>query len=96
MSGQSYTQFPAYDVLDKRHSPSWNDQTRAVVDKQLHQVLLVGRAPLCGVAAGGKDGAKRALDILREEILRDFGLLEVRPVAELGPRLLVRHNGTKL
>ncbi|MGE5270673.1 MAG: gluconate 2-dehydrogenase subunit 3 family protein [Thiohalocapsa sp.] len=30
--------FPTYDVLDKRGSPSWNDQTRAVVDKRLHAV----------------------------------------------------------
>ncbi|MBV9198651.1 MAG: alpha-hydroxy-acid oxidizing protein [Alphaproteobacteria bacterium] len=54
--------------------------------------VLVGRATLYGVAAAGKDGAKRALDILREEIMRDFGLLEVRSAAELGPRLLVRAN----
>lgn len=27
-----------YDVLEKRNSPSWNDQTRKVVWKRLHQV----------------------------------------------------------
>jgi hypothetical protein len=27
--------FPGYDVLAKRHSPSWNDKTRAVVDQRL-------------------------------------------------------------
>jgi hypothetical protein len=27
--------YPGYDVLRKRHSPSWNDQTRAVVDDRL-------------------------------------------------------------
>ena len=30
--------YPGYDVLAKRHTPSWNEQTRAVVDKRLHQV----------------------------------------------------------
>jgi hypothetical protein len=30
--------FPTYDVLDKWDTPSWNEQTRAVVDKRLHQV----------------------------------------------------------
>jgi (S)-mandelate dehydrogenase len=52
--------------------------------------VLVGRAALYGVAAAGKNGAKRALDILREEILRDLGLLGVPSIAELSPRLLVR------
>lgn len=27
--------YPGYDVLSKRHSPSWNDKTRAVVDQRL-------------------------------------------------------------
>jgi Gluconate 2-dehydrogenase subunit 3 len=30
--------FPTYDVLDKRNSPSWNDKTRAVIEKRLRQV----------------------------------------------------------
>lgn len=30
--------FPTYDALDKWDSPSWNNQTRAVIDKRLHQV----------------------------------------------------------
>jgi hypothetical protein len=30
--------FPTYDVLDKWDSPSWNEQTRAVVGKRLHEV----------------------------------------------------------
>jgi isopentenyl diphosphate isomerase/L-lactate dehydrogenase-like FMN-dependent dehydrogenase len=45
-------------------------------------------AVLYGVAAAGKDGAKRALDILREEILRDLGLLGVPSIAKLNRRLL--------
>ena len=52
--------------------------------------VFVGRAVLYGVAAAGRKGAKRALDILREELDRDLGLLGVRSVDELNPRLLVR------
>jgi (S)-mandelate dehydrogenase len=52
--------------------------------------VFAGRAVLYGVAAGGKDGARRALDILREELVRDLGLLGVPSIAELSPRLLVR------
>ena len=32
------TPYPTYDVLDKSDSPSWNDQTREVVRKRLHEV----------------------------------------------------------
>jgi (S)-mandelate dehydrogenase len=52
--------------------------------------VFVGRAVLYGVAVAGKAGAKRALDILREEMLRDLGLLGVPTIAELSPRLLLR------
>ncbi|MGH7029382.1 MAG: alpha-hydroxy acid oxidase [Stellaceae bacterium] len=52
--------------------------------------VLAGRAMLYGVASAGRAGAKRALDILREEIDRDLGLLGVPSIAELSPRLLVR------
>ncbi|MBV9376379.1 MAG: gluconate 2-dehydrogenase subunit 3 family protein, partial [Alphaproteobacteria bacterium] len=38
MSGRFHERFPDYDVLDKWDSPSWNDQTRAVVNRRLHQV----------------------------------------------------------
>jgi (S)-mandelate dehydrogenase len=52
--------------------------------------VFLGRAVLYGVAAAGKAGAKRALDIFREEIERDLGLLGVPSVAGLNSRLLVR------
>jgi (S)-mandelate dehydrogenase len=54
--------------------------------------VMVGRATLYGVAAGGRSGAKRALDILRDEVDRDLGLLgltSLRQVSEMRP-LLVR------
>jgi (S)-mandelate dehydrogenase len=57
--------------------------------------VFTGRAVLYGVAAGGRQGAKRALDILREEMMRDLGLLGVPSMADLSPRLLVHHDGAK-
>ncbi len=27
--------YPGYDVLAKRHTPSWNEKTREVVDRRL-------------------------------------------------------------
>lgn len=54
--------------------------------------VLIGRAALYGVAAAGKDGVKRALDILRNEIDRDLALLGAPSIADLGPSLLV-HTG---
>ncbi len=32
------TPYPDYDVLDKRDTPSWNDQTRRVVDRRVQEV----------------------------------------------------------
>ncbi len=52
--------------------------------------VFAGRAALYGVAAAGRDGAKKALDIIREEIDRDLGLLGVPSFAALNSRLLVR------
>jgi isopentenyl diphosphate isomerase/L-lactate dehydrogenase-like FMN-dependent dehydrogenase len=50
--------------------------------------VLIGRATLYGVAAGGYDGATRAIDLLREEIGRVMALLGVNTIEELGPELL--------
>jgi (S)-mandelate dehydrogenase len=52
--------------------------------------VFAGRAVLYGLAAAGRDGAKRALDILREEIDRDLALLGLRSIRELDRSLLVR------
>jgi len=38
MSGDFRNRYPTYNVLDKWDSPSWNDQTRAVVGKRLHEI----------------------------------------------------------
>lgn len=52
------------------------------------KAVLVGRAPLWGVAVAGQAGAKRALEILAEEILRVLGQLGCARVDELGPDFL--------
>ena len=52
--------------------------------------VMLGRAPLFGLAAGGEAGAVHALSILVEEIDRTLGQLGCRSVAELGPHLLKR------
>ena len=53
-------------------------------------LVLVGRATLYGLAAAGKPGVEKALEILCGEIERDLGLLGVSSVAELGPHLCTR------
>ena len=50
--------------------------------------VFVGRAPLYGVAAGGRAGVERALAILRGELERDLGLLGVPAIAGLDGSLL--------
>lgn len=52
-----------------------------------HAVLL-GRATLYGVMAGGEPGARRALEILGSELERAMKLCGVRAPAEIGPDLL--------
>ncbi len=54
--------------------------------------VMLGRATLYGLAAGGEAGVQRALEILTAEIDRALGQLGVRSVAELGPHLLRRVN----
>jgi len=50
--------------------------------------VLVGRATLFGVCAGGEPGAVRAIEILRDELVRTMQLCGVRRVGEIGPELL--------
>jgi (S)-mandelate dehydrogenase len=52
------------------------------------QAVLVGRATLFGVMAGGEPGAQRALQILSGELERAMRLCGVRSVAEIRPDLL--------
>lgn len=50
--------------------------------------VLVGRATLYGVAAGGQAGAERALNILRSEIRKTMGYAGCTSIADLGPDLI--------
>jgi len=50
--------------------------------------VQVGRSTLYGIAAGGEAGARRALDIYREEIGRVMALLGVNTIDQLGPEYL--------
>lgn len=52
------------------------------------RAVLVGRPTLYGAASAGEPGALRALEILREELVRAMQLCGVRSVAEIGPELI--------
>jgi (S)-mandelate dehydrogenase len=57
------------------------------------QGVLVGRAALYGVAAGGEAGARRALAILQDEFARSMRLCGARSVNEITPDLLFGPGG---
>ncbi|HEY8125453.1 MAG TPA: alpha-hydroxy acid oxidase [Methylocystis sp.] len=52
--------------------------------------VLLGRATLYGLSAAGAPGVERAIQILREEIDRDLGLLGAPSITALGPEYLTR------
>jgi len=54
------------------------------------EAVMLGRATLYGACAGGEAGAARALDILRDELVRAMQLSGVRSISEIGPDLLAR------
>jgi L-lactate dehydrogenase (cytochrome) len=56
------------------------------------KAVLVGRPYLWGLAAGGEDGAFRALEILRGEIDTCLALIGRRSLAELEPSIIGRHG----
>jgi isopentenyl diphosphate isomerase/L-lactate dehydrogenase-like FMN-dependent dehydrogenase len=49
------------------------------------RACLVGRPVLFGLAVGGDDGARRAIELLREELRTTMALLGCAAVEELGP-----------
>ena len=51
-----------------------------------------GRATLYGVAAGGEAGARRALEILREEVDMTMALIGCANINELGPDFLYENQ----
>jgi (S)-mandelate dehydrogenase len=52
--------------------------------------IMLGRAPLYGLAAGGEAGVHKALKVMTNEIDRVLGHLGCRSIGELGPHLLRR------
>ena len=50
--------------------------------------VLVGRAPLYGLAAAGESGVARALTLLAEEIARTMAMVGARNVSEIDSRVL--------
>src|SRR5690606_26075549 len=52
--------------------------------------VMVGRATLYGLAAGGQDGAQRAIALLRDEFEKTLGYLGACSAAELGPHMFAR------
>lgn len=49
------------------------------------RAVLAGRAPLWGLAAGGEEGARTVLELLRDELAVALHLAGCRTVAEIGP-----------
>jgi (S)-mandelate dehydrogenase len=54
------------------------------------QAVLLARAPLYGLMAGGEAGVERALAIFKSEIDRALGQLGCNSVADLGPEFVRR------
>jgi (S)-mandelate dehydrogenase len=50
--------------------------------------VLLGRATLYGLAAGGEAGAARAINLLKEEVSRTLGLLGCPDINQVGPEFL--------
>jgi (S)-mandelate dehydrogenase len=56
------------------------------------RAVLLGRAPLYGLAAGGEVGAARAIQILRAELDRTLALLGCPNIGALSPDVLYREQ----
>jgi (S)-mandelate dehydrogenase len=54
------------------------------------EAVILGRAPVYGLAAGGREGAIRALEILQEELDTTLALTGCRSIKDLSPDLLVK------
>jgi (S)-mandelate dehydrogenase len=52
------------------------------------QAVMIGRATFYGVCAAGEPGARRALEILNDELVRTMQLCGARRIAEIGPGLI--------
>ena len=52
------------------------------------EAVMIGRATFYGVCAAGEEGARRALEILSDELVRTMQLCGARSIGEIGPELL--------
>ena len=52
------------------------------------EAVMIGRATFYGVCAGGEPGARRALEILSDELVRTMQLCGARGIGEIGPDLI--------
>jgi (S)-mandelate dehydrogenase len=52
------------------------------------EAVMIGRATYYGVCAAGERGARRALEILSDELVRTMQLCGARSIADIGPELL--------
>jgi (S)-mandelate dehydrogenase len=50
--------------------------------------VMLGRATLFGAVAAGEAGARRAIEILRDELYRSMQLAGLRSISEIGPDLI--------
>jgi L-lactate dehydrogenase (cytochrome) len=55
--------------------------------------VFVGRPFMYAAAVGGQAGVEHAIDLLKDEVMRDLGLLGVNSLNELGPHHLQRIHG---
>ena len=52
------------------------------------KAVMIGRATLYGASAAGEAGARRALEILTDELARTMRLCGIRTIAEIDPRII--------
>ncbi len=52
------------------------------------EAVMIGRATFYGVCAAGEEGARRALEILSDELVRTMQLCGARSIGDIGPELL--------
>ncbi|QHE84678.1 alpha-hydroxy-acid oxidizing protein [Hydrogenophaga sp. BPS33] len=57
------------------------------------QAVLVGRAVLYGTVAAGESGARRAIEILADEIVRDLRLCGTRNIEQVREHAFWKHQG---
>ena len=66
-------------------APTWRRRSPSA-----RRAVLAGRMPLWGLAAGGEEGARQVLELLREELAIALHLTGCRSVADLSAASLVR------